>query len=105
MPARTTAILGATLAAAFATALPAPAADRPGNAGTDGPGAVLAGLLAQNSGGIFEATTMTAASSRRPASASSTPRTRSGTTAATRQISTAWSTPRPTATGSGCSPT
>jgi hypothetical protein len=55
MPARTTAILGAALAAAFATALPAAAADRLGDAGTDGPGAVLAGLLAQNSGGIFEA--------------------------------------------------
>jgi len=54
VPARTTAILGAALAAAFATALPA-AADRLGDAGTDGPGAVLAGLLAQNSGGIFEA--------------------------------------------------
>jgi ribosomal protein L18E len=55
MPARTTALLGAALAAAFATALPAPAADRLGDAGDDGPGAVLAGLLAQNSGGIFEA--------------------------------------------------
>lgn len=53
MPARTTAILGATLAAAFATALPTLAADRLGGAGDGGLGPALVGLLAQSSGGIF----------------------------------------------------
>ena len=53
MPARTTAILGATLAAAFATALPGFAADRLGDAGDGGLGPALAGLLAQSSDGIF----------------------------------------------------
>ena len=49
MPART--ILGAAIAVALATALPAAAADRQGDAEL---GEVLAGLLAQDSGGISD---------------------------------------------------
>ena len=49
MPART--ILGAAIAVALATALPAAAADRQGDAEL---GEVLAGLLAQDSGGILD---------------------------------------------------
>ena len=54
MPARTTAILGAAVAAAFATALPAPAADRLGGADDAGLGAALGGLLDRNEGGLFD---------------------------------------------------
>jgi hypothetical protein len=53
MPARTTAILGAAVAAAFATAMPAPAADRSGGAGDTGLGAVLGDLLDRDEGGLF----------------------------------------------------
>jgi hypothetical protein len=55
MSARTTTLLGVTLAAAFAMALPASAADRLGDAGDGALGAPLAGLLAQSSGSIFAA--------------------------------------------------
>jgi hypothetical protein len=102
MPARTTVILAAAMAAAFATTLPAQAADRLG-ADDGGLDDALGGLLDRNEGDLFD--DEGERRMRRPASASTTPMTRSGTTAATRRISIAWSTPRATATRSGCSST